>query len=313
MRIGIDIMGGDHPPEITTRGAVLAAKELPESVALVLFGNAQAIKACLAEEGADTGRFEVIATTDDITMQDHPTKALQAKPSSSIAQGFGHLVQKNIHAFASTGNTGAMMVGSLFSVKTIEGVSRPCITTIVPKENGGNGILLDIGSNADVKAETLCEWGVIGSLMAEHVHHIKNPKVALLSIGEEEKKGNIVTQAAHQLLKEEKRINFIGNVEGRDLFNDKADVMVCDGFTGNIILKTVEGFHGLLQKQGVDKPFFDRFNYEHYGGTPILGVNGNVIIGHGISDDVTIKNMILLAHEVVESNLAVRIKEAFNG
>jgi len=306
-------MGGDHSPKITTRGAVLAAHELPDPVQLVLFGNAEEINACLIEEGVDLARFQVVGTTDDITMQDHPTKALQAKPSSSIAQGFRHLVKGDIQAFASTGNTGAMMVGSLFSVKTIEGVSRPCITTVVPKEDGSSGILLDIGSNADVKAETLCEWGVIGSLMAQHVHHIENPKVALLSIGEEEKKGNIITQAAHQLLKAEQRINFIGNVEGRDLFNSKADVVICDGFTGNIVLKTVEGFYELLKKQGVNKPFFDRFNYQHYGGTPILGVNGNVIIGHGISDDVTIKNMILLAHEVVESNLAVRIKEAFNG
>lgn len=310
MRIGIDIMGGDHSPAVTTRGAILAASDLPASVTMVLFGEESLITEILREEGADMDRFEIVATSDDISMNDNPTKALQAKPRSSIAQGVQRLASGDIDAFASTGNTGAVMVGALFSVKTIPGVSRPCITTVVPKENGTSGILLDIGSNADVKPETLCQFGLLGSLLAEHVYHIENPKVALLSIGEEEKKGNLVTQAAHQLLKEEKAVNFIGNVEGRDLFNDKADVMVCDGFTGNIVLKTVEAFHGLLANQGVHSPFFDRFNYEHYGGTPILGINGNVIIGHGISNDVTIKNMILLTHEVVESKLAERIKEA---
>lgn len=303
-------MGGDHSPAVTTRGAILAASELPASVILVLFGDTDSIQKVLEEDGADMTRFEIVATSNDISMHDNPTKALQAKPDSSIAKGFEYLVKGSIDAFSSTGNTGAVMVGSLFSVKTIPGVSRPCITTVVPKENGGSGILLDIGSNADVKPETLCQFGLLGSLLAQHVYHIDNPKVALLSIGEEEKKGNLVTQAAHQLLKDEKAVNFIGNVEGRDLFNDKADVIVCDGFTGNIVLKTVEAFHGLLDNQGVSSPFFDRFNYENYGGTPILGINGNVIIGHGISNDVTIKNMILLAHEVVESKLADRIKEA---
>lgn len=313
MRIGIDIMGGDHSPQVTTNGAVLASKELSSDITLVLFGNTEAIEEALSSSAADRSRFHVVSSSDDITMLDHPTKALQSKPNSSIAKGFDALVKGEIDAFASTGNTGAMMVGSLFSVKSIEGITRPCITTVVPKPNGKSGILLDVGSNADVKAESLVDWAVLGSLFAEHVHHMTEPTVALLSIGEEEKKGNIVTQAAHQLLKEEKRINFVGNVEGRDLFNDKADVIVCDGFTGNVVLKTVEGFYGLLARQGVKNDFLDRFNYENYGGTPILGINGNVLIGHGISNDVTIKNMILLAHEVVESKLAARIKEAFNG
>lgn len=311
MRIGIDIMGGDHGPQITTRGALLALEELPEEVRLVLIGDQPSIEEVLASNGFDRSRVDIVPSKDDITMHDNPTKALQAKPGSSIAKGFAMLQKGDIDAFASTGNTGAMLVGSMFTVKAIEGVARPCITTMVPKENGTYGLMLDVGSNADVKPETLCQFGVLGSLLAKHVYHMESPKVGLMSIGEEEKKGNLVTQAAHQLLKQTPNINFIGNVEGRDLFNDKADVIVCDGFTGNIVLKVVEAFHSLLMKRGVHDEFFDRFNYENYGGTPILGINGTVIIGHGISNDVTIKNMIVLTKEVADSKLSDRIREAF--
>jgi glycerol-3-phosphate acyltransferase PlsX len=198
------------------------------------------------------------------------------------------------------------------SIKPIPGVIRPAICSIIPKENGTYGILLDVGANADCKPDVLCQFGLLGALLAEHVYRIKEPKVALLNIGEEEKKGNAVTQAAYGLMKEQQQYTFIGNVEGRDLFNDKADVMVCDGFTGNVVLKAIEGFHDLLKTRGVHEPFFDRFDYENYGGLPVLGVNGNVIIGHGISNDATIKNMILFSREVVESRLSERIREALS-
>jgi glycerol-3-phosphate acyltransferase PlsX len=310
MRIGVDIMGSDHGPAVTVRGAILAARELPADVRIVLIGNAGAIQGLLAAEGADAALFDIVPSEDDITMSDNPTKALQAKPRSSISLGFHQLKAGNLDAFASTGNTGAMLVGSIFIIKPIQGVIRPCIPTLVPKEKGGLGVLLDVGANADCKADVLAQFGLLGAMLAEHVYHIPTPKVGLLNIGEEEKKGDLLRQATYELMKDQQLYAFVGNVEGRDLFNEKADVMVCDGFTGNVVLKVVEGFHDLLEAHGVDDPFLRRFNYENYGGLPVLGVNGNVIIGHGISNETAIKSMIMATRDVVESKLNERIAEA---
>lgn len=310
MRIGVDIMGSDHGPVVPIRAAVMAAKELPAEVRLVLIGDASVIAEGIAAEGGDPAAFDIVGSQDDITFQDNPTRALQAKPKSSISIGFHLLKEGKLDAFASTGNTGAMLVGSVFSVKPIPGVIRPCIPSVVPKENGSYGILVDVGANADCKADVLAQFGLLGAMLAKHVYHIADPKVGLLNIGEEEKKGDLLRQATFELMRDQRQYNFIGNVEGRDLFNEKADVFVTDGFTGNVVLKAVEAFHDLLEQRGVHEPFFDRFNYENYGGLPVLGVNGNVIIGHGISNDLTIKNMILFTREVVESKLNDRIREA---
>ena len=310
MRIGIDIMGSDHGPEVPVRGSVLAFRELPEEVRLVLIGDEAVIKTVLAEEGVDHTNFDIVPSTDDMTMGDNPTKAFQAKPRSSISIGFNMLKEGKLNAFASTGNTGAMLVGSVIFIKPIEGVLRPCIPTIVPKEKGGVGILLDVGANADCKPEFLAQFGLLGSMLLKHVYGVESPKVGLLNIGEEEKKGDALRQATYGLMKQQGNYNFVGNVEGRDLFNNKADVMVCDGFTGNVVLKVVEGFHDLLEDHGVDDPFLHRFNYENYGGLPILGISGNVIIGHGISNDIAIKSMIMASRDVVVSKLNQRIREA---
>jgi glycerol-3-phosphate acyltransferase PlsX len=310
MRIGLDIMGSDHGPDVPIRGAVLAARELPSDTRLVLIGDAATIEKGLRSEGADASAFDIVPSVDDITMHDNPTKALQAKPRSSISIGFHLLKEGKLDAFASTGNTGAMLVGSIFSVKPIPGVIRPCIPTLVPKEGGGLGVLLDVGANADCKPDVLAQFGLLGAMLAKHVYHIDEPKVGLLNIGEEEKKGDLLRQATHELMKDQTQYRFIGNIEGRDLFNEKADVMVCDGFTGNVVLKVIEGFHDLLEGHGVNDPFLHRFNYENYGGLPVLGVNGNVIIGHGISNEVAIKSMVFAAREVVASKLNERIREA---
>ncbi len=310
MRIGVDIMGSDHGPLVPIQGAVLASRELPDSVQLVLIGDGAFITDAVASEGADPARFEIVPSSDDISMSDNPTKALQAKPNSSISLGFHMMKSGALDAFASTGNTGAMLVGSIFSVKPITGVIRPCIPSIVPKEDGSYGILLDVGANADCKPDVLEQFGLLGAMFAKHVFHIDSPRVGLLNIGEEEKKGDILRQATYGLMKESSKYNFVGNVEGRDLFNGKADVFVTDGFTGNVVLKAVEAFHELLKRHGVKEPFFDRFDYEAYGGLPVLGVNGNVIIGHGISNAITIKNMILFTRDVINSKLNERIREA---
>jgi glycerol-3-phosphate acyltransferase PlsX len=311
MKIGIDIMGGDFAPDATISGAVLAYNELPGDVKLVLIGDEEQIRAGLSSNGGDPVNFEIVHTTDVIGMGEHPTKAFSQKPNSSIAVGFQLLKEKKIDGFASNGNTGAMLVGSMFSVKTIPGVIRPCITSILPKENGGKGLILDVGTNADCKPDVLNQFAVIGSLFAEHVYGIPNPKVALLNIGEEPEKGNLVSQAAHALMKDSNDFNFIGNVEGRDLFNDAADVIVCDGFTGNIVLKEAEAFYTLIRKRGIKDPYFDRFNYENYGGTPVLGINSTVMIGHGISNTKAVKNMLLLTKDIIEANLSDKIKLAF--
>lgn len=311
MKIGIDIMGGDYAPEATIAGSILAYKELPKDVRLVLIGDKEQILSGLAQKGADASNFDIVPTTEVISMGEHPTKAFTQKPNSSISVGFHLLKEGSIDGFASNGNTGAMLVGSMLSIKAISGVIRPSITSLLPKENGGVGLILDIGMNADCKPDVLNQFAVLGSIFVEHVYGIKNPKVGLLNLGEEPEKGNLVTQAAHVLLKENKDINFVGNVEGRDLYKDKADVIVCDGFTGNALLKQAETFYWMIKKRGWNDPYFDRFNYENYGGTPVLGVNSTVMIGHGISNDIAVKNMLLLTKDVIEAKLSDKIKSAF--
>src|SRR5690606_5074848 len=314
MKVGIDILGGDFAPDANLSGAVLAKNELPSDVTLVLIGDKDQIFSDLSLLGANPDDFEIVHAPDVITMHDHPTRAIPQKPNSSIAVGFDLLANKELDVFASTGNTGAMLIGAIYKVNTIPGIIRPCITSVLPSIDGTQSILLDVGANADCKPDVLYQFEVVGSLYSKHVYGIENPRVALLSIGEEETKGNLMTVATHKMLAESDELNFIGNVEGRDLFTGKADVVVCDGFTGNIVLKQAEGMYALLRKRGMmkDDEYFSRFNYENYGGTPILGVKGNVIIGHGISNDIAVKNMIKHAYEVAKSGLALKINEAFN-
>ena len=312
MKIGIDILGGDFAPDANISGAILAKKELPNDVRLVLIGDRDQISSGLLSYGEDASRYDIVHAPDVITMHDHPTRAIPQKPNSSIAVGFDLLAAKEIQAFASTGNTGAMLVGAIFKINSIPGIIRPCITSTIPSIDGGKTILLDVGSNADCKADVLYQVAVLGSLYSKEVYGIEKPRVALLNIGEEETKGNLLTIATHQLLKESDEINFIGNLEGRDVFSAKADVIVCDGFTGNIVLKEAEGIYTLIKKRGIKDEFFERFNYENYGGTPILGVKGNVIIGHGISNNIAVKNMLLHAYEVAKSDLVSSVGKAFN-
>jgi glycerol-3-phosphate acyltransferase PlsX len=291
-------------------GAIAAQKNLSANQTIVLFGDKAQALPFLAEEGLSPDIFEFVHTTEMIGMGEHGTKSVLQKPNSSISLGFQYLKDGKIDSFASAGNTGAMLVGAIFSVKPVPGVIRPAVATNVPKLKSGFGIMLDVGANADCKPEVLAQFGILGSLYAEHVYHIQNPKVGLMNLGEEEEKGNVLTQSTFPLLKNTD-INFIGNIEGRDLFNDKADVIVCDGFTGNVMLKLAETFYILTLKKGFKDEFFDRFNYEQYGGSPILGVNAPVLIGHGISSPEAIKNMILLSRTMIETQFIDKIKEAF--
>jgi glycerol-3-phosphate acyltransferase PlsX len=310
MKIGLDIMGGDFAPKAAVLGAIAAQKALSAEQKIVLFGDKAQALPFLAEEGISPDVFEFVHTTEMIGMGEHGTKSVLQKPNSSISLGFQYLKDGKIDSFASAGNTGAMLVGAIFSVKPVPGVIRPAVATNVPKIKSGFGIMLDVGANADCKPEVLAQFGMLGSLYAEHVYHIQNPKVGLMNLGEEEEKGNVLTQSTFPLL-QKSDINFIGNIEGRDLFNDKADVIVCDGFTGNVMLKLAETFYILTLKKGFKDEFFDRFNYEQYGGSPILGVNAPVLIGHGISSPEAIKNMVLLSRTMVETQFVDKIKEAF--
>ena len=304
-------MGGDYAPHSTLHGALLASKQLSTDEKIVLIGDSNVAKEILQQNNAELSLFEFIHADDQIAMNEHATKAIRKKPNNSISVGFEALKNGEIDVFSSAGNSGAMLVGSMFSIGPIKGVIRPCITSVLPKENGSVGLILDVGVNADCKPDVLFQFAILGSLFAENVYGLKNPKVGLLNIGEEKGKGNLLTQAAFQLLEDNDDINFIGNVEGRDLFNEKADVIVCDGFTGNVVLKQAESFFTILAKRNLLDNYFKRFNYENYGGTPVLGVSGNVLIGHGISNDKAIKNMILLGKDLIHSNLTKKIKTAF--
>lgn len=310
MKIGLDIMGGDFAPKAAVLGAIAAHKALLPDQQIVLFGDKDQALPYISESGISADVFEFVHTTEMIGMGEHATKSVLQKPNSSISLGFQYLKDGRIDSFSSAGNTGAMLVGAVFSVKPVAGVIRPAVATNVPKLKSGFGIMLDVGANADCKPEVLAQFGILGSLYAEHVYHMHNPKVALMNIGEEEEKGNVLTQATFPLL-QKTNLNFVGNIEGRDLFNDKADVIVCDGFTGNVMLKLAETFYILTQKKGFKDEFFDRFNYEQYGGSPILGVNAPVLIGHGISSPEAIKNMVLLSRTMIETQFVDKIKEAF--
>lgn len=312
MRIGLDVMGGDFAPVSTISGAVLALKELAPEDEVVLVGDRGVILTELEKHGVSPDHFRIEHAHDVIEMGEHPTKAIMKKPQSSIAIGFELLKHKQIDAFTSAGSSGAMLVGAIYSVNNIQGVIRPCTSALLPQEAGGVSLLVDVGTNPDAKPDVMYQFGLLGSITAEYVYKIKSPRVGLLNIGQEEEKGNLSAQAAYHLMKNSKDFNFIGNIEGRDVLRNKADVIVTDGFTGNILLKNIEGMFRIMMKHGLTDDYFKRFNYEQYGGTPILGVNSSVIVGHGISNNVAIKNMLLLARDMHNAKLSQKIKKALS-
>lgn len=311
--IGLDMMGGDFAPLEAVKGAAAFFSENNNNIQLVLIGNEEKIKAEINTNALPNEQYSIVHAPEVIEMHEHPTKALKEKPQSSIAVGFQLLAAAKIDAFISAGNTGAMMVGALFSIKKIEGVLRPTIGAYIPRENGSLGLLVDVGLNADCKPENLNQFAVLGALFAEHILKINNPKVGLVNLGEEEGKGNILAQATYPLLKENVHIHFVGNIEGRDILMDKADVMVCEGFTGNVVLKMAESVYDIVKRRKIDDEHFERFNFESYGGVPVLGVEKPVIIGHGISGTTAFKNMIKIAVRMIEVDLSGKIRGSFVG
>jgi len=312
MRIAVDAMGGDYAPGVVVEGALLASKVLSKDDVILLIGLEDVVNSTLASLGGKPDNIQVIHASEVIGMDESPTKAVPQKKDSSIVKGFILLATKNADVFCSAGNTGAMLVGAMFTIKPIEGVLRPGIAGFIPKESGKYGILMDVGANADCKPEVLVQFAEMASIFATDLYGIENPKVGLINVGEEEQKGSLLTQSTYQLLKQTSNINFVGNIEGRDIYSDKSDVMICDGFTGNVILKSAEAVYPLMAKRGFTDDFVNMFNWQSVGGSPILGVNGNVVIGHGSSTPEAIKQMILLSQSIAKSEVSKKIKEAYS-
>lgn len=308
MRIGIDAMGGDFAPEVVVQGAINSLQSIEHNTHLVLFGDS-AIISPLLPVGCG---IEVVHCSQTIDMCDHPLKAFQSKPDSSIVVGFTHLVAGKIDGFASAGSTGAMMIGSMQVVGVIDGVIRPTIATHFTSTAGEKVTLLDVGLNSDCKPEVLAQYGVMGSIYSQEVCGVKDPRVALLNIGSEDSKGNLLCKATFPLLKECDGINFAGNVEGKHIMDGKvADVIVCDGFIGNIILKFMESLYETLKPAGVDLPYTNSMNYEVVGGTPVLGINKVVVIGHGASSALAVQGMIAQTQKAVASGITEKFRAAF--
>ena len=310
MRIAIDAMGGDFAPMPNVEGIKLALADLPVDTTILMVGDEEKLKEASDAAELSDPRVEIYHAPDTIAMGVHPTKALTRHPEASIPVGYKLLKSKEVDAFSSCGNTGAMLVGALFSIKAIEGVIRPGLAGVIPKDNGGRGIMMDIGANADCRPDVLVQFAELASLYAEYVLEIDNPKVGLINLGEEETKGTLLTQSAHQLLKINSKINFVGNLEGCDIFNEKAEVIICDGFTGNVLLKFAESIYSMLKKRDFNDPFFDKMDFKNVGGSPVLGINGNVVIGHGVSDKHAVKNMVIQTYNMAESRINERIKES---
>lgn len=335
LRIGIDAMGGDFAPEVAVEGAVMALKKIKEDSRIVLFGDEKRIRELLAKHHCSADNFDIVATSEVIEMGDHPAKAFQAKQDSSMTVGFRHLAEGKIDGFASAGSTGAMMVGCMYVIKPIKGVIRPVISTLIPIVKNRRGLLLDVGLNVDAKPEVLAQYGLLGSIFAKHVLKIDNPRVALLNIGEEEGKGNAQAKATYDLLKEQKGINFVGNVESSYIFTGKTcDVVVSDGFVGNVVLKMAEALYRIntrltpfkpwllnllrpilepiCEKLYYHKNFWDSMNYESVGGTIVIGVNAPVMIGHGGSSAKAICSLITTMERNIESRVCDKIREALS-
>ena len=310
MRIGIDMMGGDYAPGSVIRGAILARESLPVDVEIVLIGNKDILARYSKEQQLDVSGLSHIHTEDAVGMEDHPLKVFKEKPQAGLFLGQRLLSDGSLDGFCSAGNTGAMMVGAMQIINSIPGIIRPAIAATIPNVEGTQSVILDVGLNPDARPDVLYQYGSIGTIYSNLVHRIVDPTVALLNVGIEESKGNMVTRSAYQLMKESSNYNFIGNIEANEMFvSTRADVIVTDGFIGNMMLKQAEAFYKVVSLKSVGNGYFELFNFENFGGTPVLGVNAPLLIGHGISNDKAIKNMLLHTADVVGAGLVNRIKE----
>ncbi|MCS6981031.1 MAG: phosphate acyltransferase [Flavobacteriales bacterium] len=309
LNIGLDLFGGDYAPLCNLEGLKLVLERQPD-IKVTVFGD-EALVRPLTKEHPYKERIHIVHAPDKIDMGDSPMRSVISKPNSSIIQGLNYLKRGLIDGFASAGNTGAIFGASVIILGAVLENVRPCLMTHVPRPHDPDAIILDIGANADVKPETLADFALLGDAYCRHVLNIEQPRVALVNIGEEPEKGNELTKAAYRLFQQDGRFRFVGNAEPDKLFRDLADVYVCSGFAGNLILKLSEALVEIVKRLGFKHPYLDRFNYENLGGSPVLGVNGAVVIGHGISNASAIANMLLRCREIASSALHKKIKQAF--
>jgi len=321
-------MGGDFAPSNEILGSLEALKSDKE-IELILVGKQQLIQEELNKHSYDKSRIKVVNADEIIDMNDIPVNAVRTKRNSSLVIGANLVKNKEAEALVSAGNTGAVLTASTLIIGRLEKCSRPTIGASFPTGNGGVCQVFDVGASVDSKPNHLVDYAIMGTVFAKELYGIANPTVGLLSVGEEKSKGNEVTIAANKLLLETK-LNFIGNVEGRDILNGKVDIVVCDGFVGNIVLKFGESFikflkarltavanQSLLNKlkiglvKGLIKIALKDVDYQNHGGVPLLGINGISIIGHGSSSPLAIKNMILRAKEMLDKNLISKFEESF--
>ncbi|HXL38793.1 MAG TPA: phosphate acyltransferase PlsX [Ktedonobacteraceae bacterium] len=322
VRVALDAMGGDKAPGEVVLGAIQAAREY--SMGVYLVGREDAIRAELAKHDTSGLDLPIIHTDEVIEMDEHPASAVRKKKNASMTLALQSVRDGSALGAVSAGNSGAMMTASLFTLKRIEGVDRPALGTVFPTKNGIS-FVLDVGANTDCKPEYLQQFALMGSIYMERIFSIASPRVGLLANGEEETKGNELVQQTHQLLKahaETLGINFIGNVEGRDIPAGGTDVVVCDGFVGNVVLKLGEGMAetllSILRTQMTSslpnklaaavlqpglRKVFRRLDYAEYGGVPLLGINGSAIVAHGRSNAKAIKNALRVARQTSETNV----------
>lgn len=326
MKIIVDAMGGDNAPTEIVKASVKAVNEL--NINVILVGQEDVIKREIAKCTVKNDKLiEIHNASEIVSNDDAPAIAIKSKKDSSMVVGCNLLKDGVGDAFISAGNTGALMAGALLIVKRIKGVDRPALAPVIPTKNGAC-LLIDGGSNADCKPINLLQFGIMGSIYMKKAFNVENPRVGIVNIGSEEKKGNELTRQSYELLKQVDNINFIGNVEGRDIPDGRADVVVCDGFVGNVILKTMEGMGltivGFL-KQELSRSFITKLgaliaksafvrlkkkmDYKEYGGAMLVGVNSTVVKAHGSSDEKSFFNTIKQAKSIVESGLIDNIKE----
>jgi len=327
VRIAVDAMGGDKGPRVVVAGAIDAVLARPGELKIVLVGREEQVRPLVG--GVDPSLVDVVNATESIDMNEPPATAIRRKKDSSIGVAMGLVRDGKADAMVSAGNTGAVVASALITVGRLHGVSRPAISTLWPNKRRG-AVVLDVGANHECTPKNILQFAIMGSVFAESNLGIKSPRVGLLNIGEERSKGNELVRDSYALMEADTRIKFVGNVEGRDVFDGAADVVVCDGFTGNVILKFSESIYsflshlvrdqirrGMLAKMGalLMKPAFTsiraQLDYAEYGGAPLLGVNGVVIISHGKSSRRAIKNAILAAVRSVNANVNRHIEERF--
>jgi phosphate acyltransferase len=329
VRISLDAMGGDHAPDNEIDGALAALREANNRFEVVFIGPEDLLEKHMQSRGAEGMRYSIVHASQVIGMHDSPVAALREKKDATISVGLNLHREQQVDAFVSTGNTGAVVSASIMTLGRLKDVSRPTIGAFLPTETGVT-LLLDAGAVTDCKPHFLYEFAVMGSIYAQLLFHKEKPLIGILNIGEEPGKGDELSKAAYKML-EQSSLNFIGNIEGRDILKGKADVVVCDGFTGNVLLKFAESVidilknkfrsyadRGLLHKiwmgmmRGTLRSILKEFDYQEYGGVPLLGVKGITIIGHGGSTPKAIKNMILKADEMIRYDINERIENALH-